>query len=295
VSSSAESAQLRFDEPNPFSPLYDRAVDDLLSVPVESLWVDTHAGPTHCLVAGDEHFPPLLVFQGGNVTTPVTLAWVQSLADDYRLIAPDTPGEPGKSAAERPANYGAWVVDVLDGLNLDAAPMVGLSHGAGVVLEAAAVASDRVTAACLVVPAGFGTALTPALARVVFPSLVYRLVPTRRLLRWALGPLFSAPVEDVPDVVVETVGLALRTTDLVADFPGPDGPKLLGDFEGQALVVVAEADPFFPPKRTLDRAKVWLPGPIETRVLEGERHFLSPAGQREVTGAVRSFLGPNSH
>ena len=189
----------------------------------------------------------------------------------------------------------AWAVDVLDGFDLDAAPMVGLSHGAGVVLEAAAVDPDRVAAAALVVPAGFGTALTPALARVVLPSLTYRLVPTRRLLRWALGPLFSVPVDDVPDVVVETVGLALRTTDLAADFPGPDGPEPLGDFGGPALVVVAEADPFFPPGRTLDRAEAWLPGPVETRVLTGERHFLSSAGQRETTDAVRSFLAANSH
>ncbi|WP_154325953.1 MULTISPECIES: alpha/beta fold hydrolase [Haloferax] len=274
--------------------MYDRAVDDLLSVSVESLWVDTLAGPTHCLVAGDEHAQPLLVFQGGNVTTPVTLAWVQSLADDYRLVAPDTPGEPGLSADERPADYGAWVVDVLDAFDLDAAPMVGLSHGAGVVLEAATVAPDRVAAAALVVPAGFGTAITPALARVVVPSLAYRLIPNRRLLRWALGPLFSAPVDDVPDVVVETVALALRTSDLSAEFPGPGGPDALADFDGLTLVVVADGDPFFPPERTLDRAIAWLLGPVETRVLTDERHFLSPMGQEEVSDAVRSFLAADS-
>ena len=273
-----------------FADLYDRAVDELLEVAVEEAWVDTGAGRTHALLAGDPGAPPVLVLQGGNVTTPVTLAWVQGLAEEYRLVAPDTPGEPGKSAAARPEAYGPWVVDVLDGLGLEAVAAVGTSHGAGVLLEAAARAPERVAAAALVVPAGFGTPLSPALARVVLPALLYRFYPHEWLLRRALAPMFTDPVERVEGVVLETVGLALRTGDLDAGFPGPGGPGALSAFESPTLVVAAADDPFFPGERTVERAEAWLPWLVESVLLVGERHFLSTRGRRTVTERARSFL-----
>lgn len=281
------------DDPVPgglFAHLYDRAITDLLEVPVGEEWVDTRIGRTHVLLAGDPEAPPVLVLQGGNVTNPVTLAWVQGLAEEYRLVAPDTPGQPGRSAAESHAEYGPWVVDVLDGLGLDAVAMVGLSHGAGVLLETAAETPERVAVAVLVVPAGFGTPLSPALARVVLPALAYRLYPKRWLLRRALAPMFSGPVEAVEEVVLETVGLALRTGDLDAGFPGPSGPDDLVRFEAPTLVVTAAEDPFFPGERTARRAAAWLPSLEESVLLADERHFLSQRGQRTVTDRARSFL-----
>lgn len=275
---------------DPFDALYDRAVAELLDVPVEETRVDTRAGRTHALLAGHSDAPPVRVLEGGNVTTPVTLSWVQGLAEEYRLVAPDTPGEPGKSPADTPREYGPWVVDVLDALGLEAVAALGASHGAGVLLEAAARAPERVAAAVLVVPAGFGTPLSPALARVVLPSLAYRLYPREWLLRRALAPVFTDPVERVEGVVLETVGLALRTGDLDAGFPGPSGPGALSEFEAPTLVVAAADDPFFPGERTLARAEAWLPSPVEPIVLEGERHFLSARGRRTVTERARSFL-----
>lgn len=274
----------------PFDALYDRAVADLLDVPVEETWVETRAGRTHVLLAGDPDAPPVCVLQGGNVTNPVTLAWVQGMADEYRLVAPDTPGEPGRSANEHPAEYGPWLVDVLDGLELERVAVVGPSHGAGVLLEATVETPERISAAVLVVPAGFGTPFSPALARVVLPSLAYRLYPREWLLRRALAPMFTEPMDTVEEVVVETVGLALRTGELDTGFPGPDDPEELRGFDAPTLVVTADEDPFFPGERTAERAAAWLPSLEESVLLTGERHFLSPSGRRTVTALARSFL-----
>ena len=274
---------------SPFAVLYDRAVESLLEVSVADAWLETTAGPTHLLTAGDVSATPVLVFQGGNVTNPVTLSWVQALADDNYLIAPDTPGQPGKTTSETPSEFGPWVVDVLDGLGLDSAAIIGVSHG-GVLLEAAAHTPARIDAAALVVPAGFGTALSVDLARIVVPSLGYRFVPRRRLLLRALAPMFTQPVSSIDDIIIETIGRALRTGDLAAEFPGPDEPGALAEFEGPALVITAEHDPFFPGKRTCKRAAQTLPSVAECTLLTGERHFLSPAGQNRATERIRTFL-----
>lgn len=274
----------------PYSALYDRAVTRLLDVPVTDAWVRTGASETHVLLAGDAANPPVVVFQGGNVTTPITLSWVQHLADEYYLIAPDTPGEPGKIASAVPADYGRWALALLDGLMLERTAIIGLSHGAGILLELAAHAPERISAAALVVPAGFGVSLSLSLARVVVPSLVYRLLPDRRLLATALQPLFTQPVADVEPVILDTVSTALRTSDLGAAFPGPDDPVALAAFDAPTLLVAAECDPFFPAAWTHERALALLSPTVERVTLDSERHFLSPGGQQAVTDRLRSFL-----
>jgi pimeloyl-ACP methyl ester carboxylesterase len=278
-------------DPRRFDRLYDRATATLLDRPFEEQWVETLSGETHVLLLGDPSSPPVVVFQGGNVTTPVTLAWFQDLADEFYLIAPDTPGEPGKSESSNDeVDYGHWVVDLLDGLALDAPATIGPSHGAGVVLETAALAPDRIGAAALVVPAGFGTPLSPALARVVLPSLGYRFLPRQWLLHRALQPMFTRPIAEVEDVTVETIALALRTNDLDADFPGPDGPDALEGFDAPAMVVSSEGDPFFPTDFLRKRLGTWLPGVDQHVAFGSERHFLSPDGQRTATDRIRGFF-----
>lgn len=274
-----------------FGELYDDAISALLDLPVTDRWVETRAGRTHVLTAGDATAPPVVVFQGGNVTNPVTLAWVQELASEYYLIAPDTPGQPGWSDPHEPDEYGPWVIDVLDGLEIDRAAMVGISHGGGVLLEAAVHAPDRIAAAVLVAPAGFGTPLSWALSRIVILSLAYRVVPRRGLLTRALAPMFSDPIDTVDTVVIETVGQALRTGDLQASFPGPDDPADLAAFNTPTMVILSERDPFFPASRIRPRVEQTLPALAECITLAGERHFLSTTGQERVTDNIRQFLG----
>jgi pimeloyl-ACP methyl ester carboxylesterase len=274
-----------------FGDLYDSAVESLLSVPVSDEWVDTRAGRTHVLAAGDPDAPPVVVLQGSALTTPVTLSWVQRLAGEYRLLAPDTPGQPGKSVGTAPAEYAPWLVDVLDGLGLDRAAVLGVSHGGGVLLSTAAQAPERIAAAVLVVPAGFGTPASLDLARTLGPALGYQFLPSRRLLTGALTPLFTQSVRAVEAVVVETIERSVRADGFPAEFPGPNDPGALAGFGTPTLLITGERDPLFPGERICKRAARDLPSLVDCVVLPGERHFLSPAGQDRTTERARAFLG----
>lgn len=273
-----------------YRALYDAAAESLLDVPFTDEWLETREGRTHVLTAGDPKRPSVVIFQGGNVTNPVTLSWFQDLHDEFHLVAPDTPGEPGKSSPERPRDYGRWALDLLDRLGIDSAPMIGASHGAGVLLEMAEQTPARIEAAALVVPAGFGTPLSLNLARIVLPAIAYRFVPRRGLLTRALSPMFSEPVSSIDDVILETIGTALRTGELGADFPGPSSLEALAGFRAPTLVVTGKADPFFPGTRTCERARHSLPSLVECVTLPDERHFLSEAGQERTTELIRSHL-----
>lgn len=117
-----------------------------LGVEVEERYVETRHGRTHILSAGPTTGPPVVVFHGGNATNPMTVDWYSGLAEEHRLITPDSIGQPGYSAETRPdpqgEGYGERVVDVLDACDIRAAPMIGTSYGSGIVLRTAAVAPE---------------------------------------------------------------------------------------------------------------------------------------------------------
>lgn len=268
---------------------YDRALDGL-DVAIEERTVETRHGDTHVLLAGPAEAPPVCCFHGGNATNPMALAWYTDLAEDYRLIAPDTIGQPGYSAETRvdPVGdgYGEWVVDLLDAFDCDAAPMLGTSYGTGIVLRTAALAPERVDSAALVVPAGFGTGSIGSLARVGVPALLYRYLHRQ----WALDRVLDAMcTARAPDPVVrETIAASLRYVDLEREFPTATAEELQA-FDAPTRVFLGAADPFFPadPIAAQVRDRV---GNVEIETLEDEKHVLSRAAQEQVADRIGTFF-----
>jgi len=265
-----------------FDKLYGGAVDSLLEIPIRSSFVET--------TAGNPERPPVVVFQGGNITTPVTLAWFQALADEYYLIAPDTPGQPGKSTSEEPARYSNWVREILDGLGIDRAAMIGSSHGAGILLETATQIPERITKAALVVPAGLNTTPSLDISQTLSPTFFYQMMPQRWLLRQALAPIFTEQPKNVDPIVIDTIGWVLRNQTLTTTFPGPTDLSELSGFDAPTVVVAGEEDPFFPGNQVRRRATQALPSLVDCLTLPDERHFLSPAGQIHTTQRIRKLF-----
>ncbi len=177
--------------------LYDEALV-ALGVGHEGFRVGTRFGDTHVLAVGPEGAPPVLFLPGGNFLNPTCLSWFLPLAETHRIYAPDIVGQPGLSAQVRPSPRGDghafWVGDVLDGLSLAQAPVVGLSYGAGVAIRAMGHAPERVSRAALVSPAGISAGPVPRmLSGVVLPMLLYRLRPTGERLLRAARPILTEP------------------------------------------------------------------------------------------------------
>ncbi|WP_323171700.1 alpha/beta fold hydrolase [Natrialba sp. PRR66] len=222
----------------------------------------------------------------------MTLAWYTGLADDYRLIAPDTIGQPGKSAETRVdpngSGYGEWVVDILDALDIASASMIGTSYGGGIVLRTAAVAPGRIDRAALVVPAGFGTGSLVSMLQVGLPAVLYRLVSRDRLLDRVCSAMVTRPGSN--PVVRDTIAASLRHVDLERTFPQATAAEL-ERFTAPVVLVVAENDPFFPPEEIVPRARDRLPSLSRVERIPGEKHILSPAAQERVTDVIREFYG----
>jgi len=270
---------------------YDEFVAEL-GVPIGERTVRTRFGDTHVLVAGPELAPPLVIFHGGNVVNPVSLRWFLPLIHEFRVYAPDTIGHPGKSAetrvSPRDCSYGQWVVDLLDGLGLEKAPMIGPSYGGGILLRTAAFAPERIAKAVLLVPASVAHGpLWPMLTGIVIPMLRYRLFPRRARLAGAVMPMFTeAPDGRLLDLIHHVY------LDVVLE---PGMPKTatraeLAGFAAPTLLLAAEKDIFFPASRVVPRAKEIIPNLVRCEVIRGSCHYPSQESIRLINGLIRTFL-----
>ncbi|MEQ8859221.1 MAG: alpha/beta fold hydrolase [Pseudomonadales bacterium] len=167
-----EDRQALFRPPTAADLIAERyeAVLGLWPVPATRRVLDTSQGDTFVLTCGAEDGPPLLLIHGAIANVSSWLGDVETLAPHFRLHAVDVIGEPGFSAPSRPAldsdAYARWLEDVLDGLGLSSAAVVGISLGGWLGLDLAIRRPARVSALGLIAPGGVG--------------------PQRNVLLWAL-------------------------------------------------------------------------------------------------------------
>lgn len=249
--------------------LYDKALAKL-GLEFEETIVNTRFGDTHIIITGPKEAPPLVILQGGNTVSPVTLSWFLPLTNEYRVYAPDTIGHPGKSSQNRvsPADdsFGKWVVDILDGLSIERAAFIGPSYGAGIILRTAAFAPERISKAVLFVPSGIATgSISRMIIKIFIPMFMYQLFPTDKRLLKAVSPLFSG---DVDEIAVEVTGAVYLHYKLETKMPRLTSEEELKNYNAPTLVLAGEKDIFFPAEKIIPRAKEIIPNLIAAECLK---------------------------
>lgn len=137
--------------------------------------IDTRSGSTHVITAGDPALPPCVLLHGAASNAVTWIGDVLPLSQHFHVIAPDLPGEVGRSAPFRPSwkddSYAHWLGDVMNALNVEKACLVGLSLGGWVALKFAAEYPGRVVGMALMSPGG----IAPARRMAVIRSILYSL------------------------------------------------------------------------------------------------------------------------
>jgi pimeloyl-ACP methyl ester carboxylesterase len=154
------------------------------------LLVPTREGETFVVNCGPADAPPVVMLQGSGANAAMWLPDIATYAQRLHLYAVDVIGEPGASAPSRPplgsAAYAGWLDDVLDGLNLDRAALVGVSLGGALALDYAVRRPQRVAQLVLLAPSGIGRQRPSFLVKAVLLQLLGDR-GRRRLLASALG------------------------------------------------------------------------------------------------------------
>lgn len=216
-------------------------------VPHQTHVVDTSLGMTHVvsLGAGDH---VCVYLPGTNFNAASSTAVLGALAGKFRVYAADLPGQPGLSAADRPADehsgYAGWVMELIDwvagGDGGARILLAGHSRGAAVALSANA---DTVHGLALFSPAGLiSVRPTLTMLRSTMPWLVRRgTADARRLLDYMSGP-GRAPADDLVEWMT-IVARACRTTGAPGPLPDSDLVRWKGH---NVRVAVGDHDVFFP-------------------------------------------------
>lgn len=163
---------------------YDAVLADW-PVAYQEIDVSTRLGSTHVVASGPKDAPPLILLPSFAGTATVWRLNAAGLSRDFRTYAVDVIGQPGKSLAVRRLadrrDYADWMVDLLDGLGVARAPMVGCSFGGFIAMNQAALTPERVARVVAISPPG------------VFGSQYWRLIYAMRIR----GPLvrLCAPAE----------------------------------------------------------------------------------------------------
>lgn len=129
----------------------------LWPVPAEALDVPTSFGTTHINACGPKDAPPLVLLPGQAISSTMWYPNIQALSHTHRVYALDILGDMGRSVRTRPftapADFGEWLIEVLDALKLESVHVAGLSYGGFIAARLALSAPQRVRKLVLMAPA----------------------------------------------------------------------------------------------------------------------------------------------
>ena len=122
--------------------------------------LSTREGKTFVIACGPKDAPPLVLLHGAGSVSAMWMSDAAAWSRDFRVYAVDMIGEPGLSAPSRPPlsseAYALWLDDVMDGLGLARADLVGVSLGGWLAIDYAVRRPGRVERLALLCPAGIG-------------------------------------------------------------------------------------------------------------------------------------------
>ncbi len=155
--------------------LYD-AVLDRWPAAHETMNLSTRHGRTFVIASGKKSHPPLLLIHGSSSNATAWVADIAELSKSFRVYVPDLPGEPGKSAENRPnwqdLSFAEWMEDVLDGVKIKKTALAGISQGGWTALRFASVKPERVSKLVLLAPGGIVPVRGSFILHAIFLSML---------------------------------------------------------------------------------------------------------------------------
>lgn len=284
---------------------YEAAYETALAtwpVPLERRRVETRLGPTHVVASGDASAPPLVLLPSFAGTATAWRPNVAALARHFRVYAVDVIGQPGLSlATRRPrdrGDYAGWLTDVLDGLGVARASVVGCSFGAFLALSQASLTPERVERVVLISPAGtfvpFSWRIAARMLTAHLRRRVRALLGDRRPPRYAEMSAVRAPLHeaDAPwralmDVTMDESPSAYTIVAGVlpeAEVRAVSAPTLL---------LVGELEILYDPHDAVRIARTRMPA-LEAEVVPGADHMAAMARPDEVNARIVRFLRWNA-
>ena len=248
--------------------------------------VPTSWGRTHLLAAGPAGAPPVLLLHGDGATATAWAGVAAVLAGRFRVLAPDQPGNPGRSTATRPfrstADPTAWLAELVAASGVGTVHLVGHSAGAHLALSAGLEGSPAPASLSLLDPTACFAGFRPRYLLRALPTLV-RPTPdgVRRFLAWETGGRALDPAW--LDVHVRGATEVARSP--VVRTRRPRRERLAG-LTTPTLVLVAGRSRAHDPSRVARGARTLLPAATVVELPTASHHTMPVLDAGEIAAAV---------
>ena len=272
---------------------YD-AVLQAWPAPYEEVSVPTRLGPTYAIASGPVGAPPLVLLPSFAGSATVWRLNVAELSRDHRVYALDVIGQPGKTVATRAIttgrDYADWLTDVLDGLGIGRASLVGCSFGGFIAMNQAVLMPERVDRLVLISPAGVFASqywkLTYATRiRAPLRNLARRLTGSRRAPSMAdLG----APPGDLKWAAQMAVTMAESAICSIIS-PTVFGRAQLRAVRSPTLLLIGDRESLYDPHGMLQRAASLMPA-LTAEIVPDADHIAAMAQPDAVSARILRFL-----
>lgn len=259
-------------------------------VPYESTKVSTRYGDTYVLVGGNMDGEPVMLFHGWNGNAANIGANFPFLFPKYKVFMPDIVGQSGKSDSVRPSTRGAdyvnWVEDVLDQLHLPKVSLVGMSGGAWLSMKTGAYLADRVEKIATISVASVTMINWISVFRWLIKSKLY---PAKSMEAFLKTNLAS-------DIKSEKATIFAQNMELLINHYKPNlnphriSNKELRQITSPLLVMMGEHEKVFYAKRTIQRIRNQVTGPVVAELVPDSGHVMTIDRPDYVKKRVLAFL-----
>lgn len=248
----------------------------------ERLMVETLFGKTSVLAKNHirQDLPALVYLPGFRTCGIFADIWggLKPFYEKYRIYLVDVIGQPGMSGVLSPPvksdEYGIWVKEVLEKLEVKRATMVGASFGGLLILKLAQVANEMIEKAIFMNPGGFVNVSMPP--RNMYYSLLPMLFKSCNSMEKFLQNIVFADKSKIDtrvyEQMLEYMVFAIKDFQNGADYPYMLPDNELANLKTPAYFLLDEDDKLILQSKTLARAKEKLPNLIDYRMLKGNGH-----------------------
>ena len=280
--------------------LYFRAYDAVFSsfdLKPGEIKVPTRFGLTHVNAFGSKGSPDLVLLHGMGASSTMWARNIGALASHFRIYAPDTIGDLGKSRCEarlrNGRDYAEWLKDTYDGLKLEKAHIAGISYGGWIAFHFAAYAPERTEKIVSIAPAAiFQRIRLPFFIR----TIPIFLIPVKRIkrhlrsrfIRWLADISAISVIESDPLWRQYLCGTSLARLRPVAP-PNIFNDRELKNITAPTLLLVGEKEVIYDPKKALDRAGRTMPN-ITTELVLGGTHVMSWEKKEMINTRMTAYL-----
>jgi pimeloyl-ACP methyl ester carboxylesterase len=265
-------------------------------VPFETRMVPTRFGETHVISSGPADAPPLILMHAFFATALVWLPNIGELSAHHRVHVVDILGEPNPGRPVRPIltddDAVRWYADLLDGLGVARASVIGNSNGGFLSALFAMKLPERFERLVLISPAATFHTIWPFYRHMFVPKLLALMAPwlpgherrMRKAIAWAGAGLPGDPGWE--ELFFLELMYGKTATQVI---PRVFTPQEAHAIRCPTLLIVGDHEVIYRPDAVIAAARALLPA-IETAVVPDAHHVAALAQPEAVNRLILTFV-----